>query len=459
MSNRIVYLFCATLLLTGISARSQVPAVGSPRPQETSEKARLKINLKEAVAIALGPEGNVMVQIAEASVDQARWRSAQARAALLPNVDSSVGQQSQTRNLLAFGINPTIPIPGFVFPTFAGPYSVFDARLTASQSLLDLSAIRKYQASRVGIGQTEAERENSQDKIRDQVARAYLAALRAEAHVGAAQSNIDLAHALLKLASDQKSAGTGTGIEITRAQVQLANEKQRLLIAQNDLKRAQLQLLRTIGQDLTTNLELSDQLGYQPAAPVTLEQALQTAWSARADWQVQQRREQAVRMNQSAVRLERVPSVNLFADYGSIGPSINQAIPTRSYGFLVRVPIFDGGRRDARRAESASQLLQEVARTRDLRAQIEMEIRLALDALQSAEDQVQTSREGLSLARNELEQSQRRLKTGVGSGIEVTDAQTRFERAQDNQISALFNYALAQIDLQSAMGTIRRMVQ
>jgi outer membrane protein TolC len=164
-------------------------------------------------------------------------------------------------------------------------------------------------------------------------------------------------------------------------------------------------------------------------------------------------------VNQSAVRLERVPSVNLFADYGSIGPGINDAIPTRSYGFSVRVPVFDGGRRDARRAESTSQLQQEAARTRDLRAQVEMEIRLALDALQSAHDQVQTSREGLSLAQNELEQSQRRLKTGVGNGIEVTDAQTRFERAQDNQISALFNYALAQIDLQSAMGTIRRMVQ
>jgi outer membrane protein len=361
--------------------------------------------------------------------------------------------------LLAFGINPKIPIPGFTFPTFAGPYNVFDARMTATQSLLDLSAIRKYQVSRIGINQAEAERENSRDRIRDQVARAYLAALRAEAHAEAAKANVDLANALLKLAADQKSAGTGTGIEITRAQVQLANERQRLLIAQNDRTRAQLQLLRTMGQNLATDLELSDKLEFQPSEPIIPEQALQAAWNSRADWQVQQRREEAARMNQSAVRLERVPSVNLFADYGSIGPSINQAIPTRSYGFLVRVPIFDGGRRDARRAESTSQLLQEQSRTRDLRAQIEMEIRLAIDALQSARDQVQTSREGLSLAQNELEQSQRRLKTGVGSGIEVTDAQTRFERAQDNQISALFNYALAQIDLQSAMGTIRMMVQ
>ena len=459
MFNRIAYNFCLALLSISIPAWSQSPAAGSPLSPEAGATPKLRIDLKEAVAIALGPKGNVMVQMTEESVDQARWRSAQARAALLPNVDSSVGQLSQTRNLLAFGINPQIPIPGFVFPTFAGPYSVFDARVTASQSLLDLSAIRRYQASRVGISQAQAEQENSQDRIRDQVARAYLAVLRAEAHTKAAKSNVDLANALLKLASDQKSAGTGTGIEITRARVQLANEKQRLLIAQNDLTRAEFQLLRTMGQDLTTALELSDTLSYKPSETVTLKQALLTAWSSRADWQVQQRREEAARMNQSAVRLERVPSVILFADYGSIGPGIDHAIPTRSYGFSVRVPVFDGGRRDARRAESASQLQQEAARTRDLRAQIEMEIRLALDSLQSAEEQVQTSREGLDLAQNEMEQSQRRLKTGVGSGIEVTDAQTRFERAQDNQISALFNYALAQIDLQSAMGTIRRMVQ
>jgi len=162
---------------------------------------------------------------------------------------------------------------------------------------------------------------------------------------------------------------------------------------------------------------------------------------------------------QRATRAERLPSLGVFGDYGSIGSSIDHAIPTRTYGFTVRVPVFDGGRRDARRAESASQLRQEHVQIRDLRAQIELDVRLALDSLKSAEDQVKVAEEGLALAENELAQAQRRYQAGMTSGIEVTDAQTRLERARENRIAALFNYNQARIDLGAATGTIGAMIQ
>ena len=123
------------------------------------------------------------------------------------------------------------------------------------------------------------------------------------------------------------------------------------------------------------------------------------------------------------------------------------------------MPIFDGGRRDARRAEAASQYRQERIRTNDLNEQIELDVRLALDSLRSAEEQVKVAQEGLALSENELAQARRRYEAGVANSVEVTDAQTRLERARDNQIDALFNYNLARIDLGQAMGTIRRMIQ
>jgi outer membrane protein TolC len=125
----------------------------------------------------------------------------------------------------------------------------------------------------------------------------------------------------------------------------------------------------------------------------------------------------------------------------------------------VRLPIFDGGRRDARREESASQYRAERVKTNDLKEQIELDIRLALDSLHSAEDQVKVAKEGLELADNELTQARRRNDAGVAIAVEVTDAQTRLERARDNQTAALYNYNLARIDLAQAMGAVRRMVQ
>ncbi|MEJ2111491.1 MAG: TolC family protein [Acidobacteriota bacterium] len=83
---------------------------------------------------------------------------------------------------------------------------------------------------------------------------------------------------------------------------------------------------------------------------------------------------------------------------------------------------------------------------------------MALDSLESAEAQVAAAREGLDLAENELAQAQRRFEAGVGNSIEVTDAQTRLERARDNRIQALFIHNLSRLDLYSAMGTIKQMI-
>jgi outer membrane protein TolC len=148
-----------------------------------------------------------------------------------------------------------------------------------------------------------------------------------------------------------------------------------------------------------------------------------------------------------------------FANYGDLGSSVTNAVPTRTYGVTLKVPIFDGGRRDARRVESASAYRQEKIRTADLRDQIELDVRLALDSLRSADAQVKAAEDGLMLAQNELAQAQRRYKAGVANSIEVTDAQTRLDRARDNRINALYNYNVARIDLGTATGTIQGMIQ
>jgi outer membrane protein TolC len=286
-----------------------------------------------------------------------------------------------------------------------------------------------------------------------------MAALAAQAHVEAAQGNVDLSQALATLALNRKNAGTGTGIEVTRAQVQLANERQRLLVARNELRRSHLELLRAMGVDLGADFELSGKLEYAPADAVTAKQAIDKAFAARADLKAQENREQTARLSYSATKFERLPSLASFADYGSSGTGFNNAVPTRTYGIALRVPLFDGGRRDARRSESASQFRQESIRTADLRKQIELEIRLALDSLQSAEDQVKVAREGLDQAEREVAQAQRRYEAGVASSLEPTDAQTRLSRARDNQISALLAFNVARVNLAQAMGAIRQIVK
>jgi outer membrane protein len=424
-------------------------------------KDRLSLSLKRAVQIALSPEGSAQIQLLNEALKQANSRSVQARSALLPNVDSSLNYRNQTLNLKANGLRFDIPVQGFTFafPSLVGPFSVMDARISGTQSIFDFSSIRRYQASRAGVSAAQSELSAGEEQVAAQVARAYLAAIRADADVETAQANISLSQAVLTQAQDQKNAGAGTGIEITRARVQLANDQQRLLIAENARRRAHLKLLRSMDLSLDMELELTDKLGYIPVDAMTIEKARDQALGSRSDLKAQQLRENVARLSSSATKMERMPSLSAFGDYGDIGSGINNALPTRTYGISLRVPIFDGGRRDARRAEAASQYRSEKVRTLDLREQIELEVRLALDSLHSAEEQVKVAREGLQLSENELAQARRRNEAGVANSLEVTDAQTRLERARDNQTEALYNYNLARIDLEQAMGKVKSSVQ
>src|ERR1022692_27114 len=421
--------------------------------------APVELSLKRAVQLAVSPEGNTQVRLTEEALKQAESRTGQARAALLPDLSAAFTDQNLTRNLAAQGIQVTVPIPGFHFPSFVGPFTTMDARVSASQSVFDFSSIRRFQASKVGVSAARSDVNGNAEQVAAQVARAYLAAVRADSDVESAKANVTLSEAVLGQAENQKAAGTGTGIEITRARVQLANDRQRLLVAENARRAAGLQLLRGVGLRLDTELLLTDKLQYIPVDALTMEQAKTQALKERPDLEAQQERESSARLSANATKLERLPSVAAFGDYGSSGTGFDNSLPTRTIGISLRVPLFDGGRRDARRAESASQYRAEKVKTNDLKEQIDLDVRLALDALRSAEEQVKVSKEGLELAENELAQARRRYEAGVAIGVEVTDAQSRLERARDNQTVALYNYNVGRIDLAQAMGAVRKSVE
>jgi outer membrane protein TolC len=430
-------------------------------PLIVSAQPVLQLSLKRAVEIALAPEGNNRVQLAAESIRISEGQSAEARAAFLPNVDGTASYRNFTQNLAAFGISSqSFGLPGVILPipTVVGPINVYDMRLSGSLNIFDFSTIRRYQAARAAVQAAKADAQGTKDQVADQVARAYMTVIRAEAGLDAAQSNFKLSEELLRLAQSQKTAGTGTGIEVTRAQSQLANDRQGMEVARNDVDRARLNLLRLLGVRLDGTVELTDRMTYTPVEMITPDQAWKTAQDNRSDLKAQHERETSARLSYSATKWESAPSVGASGDYGTIGAQTDHLLPTHTAAIELRVPIFDGGRRRARREESSAEYRQEQIRARDLREQAELEIRQALDAIRSAQAEVAAAEEGIRLADQELAQARRRYQAGVTTSVEVTDAQARLERARQNQVNALFNYNIARVDLSSATGTIQEFV-
>ena len=320
--------------------------------------------------------------------------------------------------------------------------------------MLNFSDINRYKASKASLAAVKLDNETTRNQVSDDVAHAYLICLRADAARDTARANVELAQALLDLARRAQMAGTGTGIEITRAEVQLANDRQLLIRADNQRTRTTLQLLKVMGLRLDAPVEFTDRLVYKPFAPASTEALLEQARKGRPELKTQIQREEAARLSHVAVKSERLPTIGAFADYGAIGSDVIASRATYVYGASLKVPVFDGGRREARREESYSQYKQEQIRTRDVGQQIELQVRVALEALRSAGAEVDAAREGQTLAENELAQARRRYEAGVATSLEVTDAQTRLQRARDNQVVALYNYNAARLDLATATGTI-----
>ncbi len=429
-------------------------AIGPPASAE-----KLPLSMRQAVEIATEPDGAVRVQLAMEAVQQAEAQRRQARAALLPNIDGSLSWENRVVNLEAFGVRFGVEGTPFQTPSKVGPFDVVDARAQGRQTVFNLSAIRRYQAASAGVAESQLMEADTRDRVAARVAKAYLAALQAEERVATAEANVALAEELLELAENQKAAGTGTGIDITRAQVQLSNERQLLLVAENARRRAHLELQRAMDLRLDAELELTDRLIYHPVDAPAVETAVATALGGRSDWRAQEERERRAERNLSAAKWARLPAAWFYGNYGAIGSSATSAFPTRTIGVRVDVPVFDGGRVDAQRAEAGVVMRQEKIRTADLRAQIDLEIRLALDMVESAAERVGVAMESVELAENELAQARRRFQAGVTNSIEVTDAQNRLARARDVQVAALFEHESARLDLGAAIGKVREYIQ
>ena len=95
-------------------------------------------------------------------------------------------------------------------------------------------------------------------------------------------------------------------------------------------------------------------LGTEPAESPAPEQAIETALKSRADFKLQHKREDSARLSYSSAKLERLPSIVGYADYGDLS-----GVQTHTAGLALRLPIFDGGRMESDRAQTLSLVLQE----------------------------------------------------------------------------------------------------
>ncbi|MGA8731566.1 MAG: TolC family protein [Terracidiphilus sp.] len=403
-----------------------------------------------ADAIQKGLQANLNVLLSGAKLDQAEGtRQRRLSAAFLPRINAEAYANIQNRDLRAFGIS----LPGM--PEVVGPFSNYDIRVYAQQNIIDRQSLHGLKASERALDADKLDDQDARDLIVRAIGALYLNAESATAHAKAAQSRVTDSDALYKLAKDKHDAGSATGVDVLRALVQLANDRQALLIAQNNDKLAILSLARNLGMTPGMPLELAETLEFKPLAAQGAEELVSDALVARADYQSLAAQRQALIEQQRANHARAYPKLSINGNFGGIGRSIGGIQATGLLQGQVDFTIFDRDR-EGEAHELAAQIKTIDDRIADLRRGIDEDVREALLNLESAAQQVDVAKQGQDLAQRELEMAQDRFQQGTANNVEVVTAQDELARAEENYILAVSSHVDAKFALARALGNTRK---
>jgi outer membrane protein TolC len=423
---------------------SQNPYLGGV-PSGSVSPTPIPLSLEDAVNRGL--KQNLGGVLAADTVADARGQRWQALSELLPNVVTDTGFGVHQVDLkAAFGL----AIHGV--PPVVGPFGYFDSRAYLTQSAFDWESIEHVRSATAQLKAAEFNSRDAREFVVLAIVSNYLLVIADQSEVESATSQRDTARELFQQASDQKTAGVASAVDVLRSHVQLQSREQKLISAQNSLVKQKLALARAIGLPLAQQFEITTHVPYRDLANASLEDAIQSAYKDRADYQSQVNRVRSAELAKKAASAERYPSIGAETDYGLSGENPGSSHGTVDAAATLRIPVFQGGRvhGDVLRADAS--LTEENQRLDDLRVKIDQEVRDQYLDLEADAQEVSVEKSAIDLATQTLNQSRDRFTSGVTDNIEVVQAEDALAVATDAYIASLYSFNLAKISLARAIG-------
>ena len=405
------------------------------------------LELTLAQALAMGLRSNLGALTQSAAEQQAQGQKGIAKSELLPQLNTVVSEAFEKENLRTLGVSlPSIPT--------TSKFNYYDARAARlTQTVFDFVKIRNLQGAEQNVQANIKQARNTRDLIVLAVAGSYLQITATKARVDAAEAQVESFRAIYQQAADRLAAGLATRVDATRAKVQLQTQQQRLRSLQADLETQRLKLARLIGLPLGQQLRANDDFRFSIVTSLTEDDALRRAQTDRPDLQAAAAAVNAAELAVKAARAERLPSVNVNADFGAAGttPS-NHSDGVYIVAGTLTIPLYQGGRIKADVEVASAALRQRQAEQADLVGQVDQDVRQAFIDLNAAADQVAVAQSNRTLAHESLEQSTDRFAAGIADTVEVVQAEQAVVAADDDLITAVFEHNLGKVSLARAMG-------
>lgn len=420
---------------------------GTYQGSVTMEKATPGVlPLSLDAAIARGLQHNLGLILTSQNGLSARGQELDELQALLPTVDANIKESVQQTDLQAQGLR----IAGF--PAIIGPFGYTDIRASMKWSLLNLSALQNYLASKHDFAGAKLSIADARDLVVLTVGNAYLTCIADKSRIDAEQAQVNASKVSLDQAVSNHNAGTAPKIDELRARVDYQTQQQALITAQNAYDKDRIALARAIGLSLDQKFTLTTRTPYAPLDHLSADDAVKEALALRSDLKAMREKVQAAEHARKAATDERLPVIGFSGDYGDIGVNVRHSHGTGNATGTLDVPVFEEAklRGDARQAQS--QLDQMRARLSDTQGQISADVRDSILDIQAAQKQVAVSRSNADLAREALTEAQERYKAGVADNLAVSQALAALAQADMQYVNSLYEHNVAKLSLARALG-------
>lgn len=466
----------------GVEAQQTDGSMGASAPDSNPT-----LSLEQAVRTAL--EESREVRAARLGLEEANERVSEAWSSVYPTVDFNA---SYTRN-----ISPSVNfLPEVIFNPDAGPDDYIAVQFGADntwQSTIALEQPIFSAGAFIGVGAAGRYRNLQEEVVRGRVQTvvtrvrsAYFDLLLAQEQERLMENSVRRVRQSLEETRALNKAGVSSDYDVLRLEVELANLEPNLRRAANAVTQARRQLAIEVGVDATTALEVRGSLaeirlsepsentpenreilafvGFADARPEASDAAVALAREMRSDLRQLELTESLRHTEMRLEQVEYLPRISFFGNYiinaqdnGSpsfFGGSDGQRAYSRNVGIQVSLPIFQGFRRDAR-IDQKRALLRQAETERDLAIdQASAEVRSLLEQADEAWLRASGQELAVTQARRGFEIASAQYGEGLGSQLELTDAEVALRQSEFNYAEAVYDYLVARAELDRATGRV-----
>jgi len=442
MTNKLIMLYSRKILLTFLSVFLASHLFGQAK----------KLSLQESVDYALQNHPDIQnkklgEKYADAQVDETRSIG-------IPQLNANVQFVNNIERQVFVFPNPAT---GKNEPIRIGNKYSTVGTLSASWLALDATYFVGLKAAE---GFTELSRLQTNMTSRDvivNVTKAYYLVLITSENVSLLEQNIKTLEAILSQTEGYYKNGFAEKLDVDRLNLTLSNLNIQLE-GLKDQKGITEQLLKlNIGMSVDTEIELSDNL--ESLYKSSIEGYAQSFNpKERIEYKLMNSQLQLTALDKKRFELAKYPNLAFFANYqqNNFGEEIDFSkwYGNSFWGFRVGIPIFSGFNNKAQLKKRSINMDQTVNSMNMFENAAKLEANQAIIRYDRSVKTIELQKKNLELANEILRISSVKLKEGIGSSLEITNAQQEVKTSQTNYLNAVYDLLNAQIELKKAFGKI-----